>query len=120
MSSYHISFPPGTPLISANSRDHWTKTAKLTKSLREMACALARTKRIPPLERVKIRAIYFPPNHRRRDMSNLFPSVKAAVDGIVDAKVLRDDSDKFVVSLELVRGEGIVKNGLLVIELTEV
>lgn len=117
---YTISLPPATELISANGREHWTQRAKVTKHLRELAEHDANVKRIPELSKVKIRAIYFPPDNRRRDMSNLFPSVKAAVDGIVDAGVLLDDNDKFVLSLELTRGKGIVKGGQLVIEIEEI
>lgn len=53
-------------------------------------------------------------------MSNLFPSVKSAVDGLVDSGVLKDDSDRYVVSLEMLRGEGIVTGGQLVIEVEDV
>lgn len=118
--TYSIAFPPATELISANGREHWTQRAKVTKHLRELAEQEANLKRIPELNKVKIRAVYYPPDNRRRDMSNLFPSVKAAIDGIVDAGVLLDDNDKFVLSLELTRGKGIVKGGQLVIEISEV
>lgn len=75
---------------------------------------------IPQLDRVKIRAIFYAPNNRRRDMSNLFPSVKAAIDGLTDASVLKDDSDRYVVSLEMMRGEGIVPGGQLVLEIIDI
>ena len=75
---------------------------------------------IPRMEKVKIRAIYYAPNNRRRDMSNLFPTVKSAVDGLVDAGVLKDDTDRYVVSMEMLRGEGVVTGGQIIIEVIDV
>lgn len=75
---------------------------------------------IPRLEKVKIRCIYFAANNRRRDTANLYPSFKAAIDGFVDSGVLKDDSDRYVTSLEITRGEGIVPGGQLVIEVIDV
>lgn len=106
------------PLLNANGREHWTKRANLVSTIRMTARNLSSN--IPHLDKVKIRAIYYAPNNRRRDMSNLFPSVKSAVDGLVDSGVLKDDSDRYVVSLEMLRGEGIVTGGQLVIEVEDV
>ena len=116
--SYLVELPIGLQLINANDRDHWRKSAGKTATIRSVARGQA--KGIPRLGKVKIRAVYYAPDNRRRDVSNLFPSVKAAVDGIVDAGVLKDDSDKFVVALEIVRGEWNVSKGQLTIEVIEV
>ena len=115
--TFKVELPPGIPLLNANGREHWSKRAHLVADIRAAARDLACD--IPSLERVKIRAVFYAPNNRRRDMSNLFPSVKSAVDGLVDAGVLKDDSDKYVYSLEMLRGEGIVPGGQLVIEVIE-
>jgi crossover junction endodeoxyribonuclease RusA len=116
--SYLIELPVGMQLINANDRDHWRKSAGKTATIRSVARGLA--KGFPRLGRVKIRAVYYAPDNRRRDVSNLFPSVKSAVDGIVDAGVLKDDNDKFVVALEIVRGEYNIPKGQLVIEMIEI
>ena len=122
---YRLEFPPGTRLISANGRsskyavsagNRWAKK-KATEELRALGCALAGKAGIPRLGKVRIRAVYFPPDNRKRDSSNvLFFSVKAGVDGCVDAGVLADDNDKIVTSTELVPGDAIVKGGQMVIE----
>jgi hypothetical protein len=39
---------------------------------------------------------------------------------LTDSGVLKDDSDRYVVSLELLRGEGIIPGGQLVIEVIDV
>lgn len=116
--SYTIELPAGIPLLNANDRHHWSKKAGVTATIRSIARGQATGK--PQLDKVKIRAVYYAPDNRRRDVSNLFPSVKASVDGIVDAGVLKDDSDRYVVSLEMVRGESNIPGGQLVIEVIEV
>jgi Holliday junction resolvase RusA-like endonuclease len=117
VTTFRIELPAGMPLLNANGREHWTKRANLVSTIRMTARNLS--SHIPRLDKVKIRAIYYAPNNRRRDMSNLFPSVKSAVDGLVDSGVLKDDSDRYVVSLEMLRGEGIVTGGQLVIEVED-
>jgi crossover junction endodeoxyribonuclease RusA len=118
---YTLSFPPGTPLINVNTREHYRARAKVTAALRAAACVLARSEGIPPLGRIRVRATYYPPDRRRRDSSNvLFLSLKAALDGITDAGVLSDDNDKIVLGLELFPGDHAVPGGQMVIELTEV
>ncbi|MEU5030632.1 hypothetical protein [Streptomyces milbemycinicus] len=42
--------------------------------------------RIPRLERIYIRSVYFPATRRVRDPSNWYPSFKAAIDGPTDKK----------------------------------
>jgi Holliday junction resolvase RusA-like endonuclease len=116
--SFKIEFPAGMPLLNANDRFHWSKRAHLTSDIRMLARNLSSG--FPRLDKVKIKAVYYAPNNRRRDMSNLFPSVKPAVDGLVDSGVLKDDSDRYVVSLEMVRGEGIIPGGQLIIEVIDV
>lgn len=115
-----LEFPPGTQLINVNTREHYRTRAKITAALRVMARDLAHCAGIPRMERVKVRAAYFPPDRRKRDSSNvLFLSVKAGIDGLVDAGVLPDDNDKIVRSLELVPGEQIIKGGQMIIEITD-
>ena len=118
MEYFKIELPAGIDLLNANQRYHWSKKANITSRLRYIAREAARGK--PKIGKAKIRAVYYAPDNRRRDVSNLFPSVKAAVDGVVDAGVLADDSDKYVVSLEMVRGEENRAGGQLVIEVIEV
>lgn len=103
--------------MNANDRVHWSKRANATATIRSVARGQA--KGIPRLQRVKIRAIYKAPDNRRRDVSNLFPSVKAAVDGLVDAGVLQDDNDRYVKSLEMTRSPDNVRGGQLIIEIID-
>lgn len=116
--SFRVELPAGLPLLNANGREHWSKRANATKAIRTIACGQA--KGIPPLAKVRVKAIFYAPDNRRRDVSNLFPAIKAAIDGaLVDSKVLPDDSDKYVKSLEIVRAEDNIPGGQLVIEVIE-
>lgn len=116
--SYRVEFPPGMKILSANDRVHYRTKAKLIKDIRTLAKELARD--IPPLDQVHVTGIFYAENNRRRDCSNsLFYPVKSGLDGIVDAGVLKDDSDKFVLSTTYIRGEGTVKGTQIVIVIEE-
>jgi crossover junction endodeoxyribonuclease RusA len=122
--SWQIKIPAGTPLLNANQQrkaGHWSNYYTIIRNLRHTTKQLACKERIPKnLPQVRIRAIYHPPDNRRRDSTqNYFPSIKACIDGLVDAKIITDDNDKIVTSVEMVRGDNI-KKGQLVIEIIEV
>ena len=125
---YILEFPPGQKLINANGRSSKYAVsvssrfarAKVTAILKSTSNLLAKQAGIPVLDKVTVTGIYYPPDKRRRDSSNvLFFSVKAAVDGLVP-RVLSDDNDKIVRSTAFIPGDRIVKNGQMVIILEEV
>lgn len=92
-------------LISANHRDHWRAKAAKTKFWRHLAAQ--RFRGVPPvtgLVRVEVWISW--PDQRRRDTTNWAPTGKACLDGIVDAGVLPDDSDRYVVGPDMRRGYG--------------
>lgn len=91
-------------LLSANGREHRQQAAKITKQLREAAFWLAKTSGQEPIEcPVDLTiAIAWNPLKRRRDRLNLAPTIKACVDGIVDAGVLSDDNDQVIRSETLI------------------
>lgn len=86
-----ITLPAGMPLLNANHRGHWTRRHRHGTALRDATVLLARQQKIPHLTRALITGIYEPPDKRRRDPANLYPSFKACVDGLVLAGVLPDD-----------------------------
>jgi crossover junction endodeoxyribonuclease RusA len=109
------------PLLNCNDRDHWSKRAKTAALLRQIGRDEVERNEIPCLDKVRIRVTFYPPNNRRRDSPNvLFATSKPIIDGIVDAGVLKDDSDKFVRGLELVPGDHVVPAGQVVLEIWEV
>jgi len=91
---------PRALLVSANDRMHWREKARRTATLRSLGraavhwsssveehgcCTLTVTVTYPPLA-------------RRRDASNLAPTVKGLLDGCVDAGLLPDDNDRIVIA----------------------
>lgn len=80
--------------LSPNSRGHWAPKARAVKQYRMIAFIAARNAgagRGPAWESAEVRAVFCVPDARRRDPDNLMASLKAAWDGIVDAKQLTDD-----------------------------
>lgn len=84
------------PPLNMNQRLHWARKAKLTKAIRTEAFIRCRAARIPRAKHLTVQLHYQPRDNRRRDPSNLMPTQKALVDGIVDAGVVPDDTPQYV------------------------
>ena len=79
---------------------HWSKRAMRTKSTREKFFYLAKIEKVPQLEYVQIDVIpLYKGGGVKADTGSHFPSAKAAIDGIVDAGVIPDDSGKYIQKL---------------------
>jgi hypothetical protein len=117
-----IAFPSGTPLVSANGREHWRAKAKKIAFLRSAARDILQAQgKLPSLEKARVVGTYYAGNRRIRDSSNqVFWALKAAVDASVDCGVLPDDSDRYVLSTVMERGYPDVPGGQLIIEIIEV
>ena len=113
-----IELPPGTQLLSANGREHWRHRAEVTAALRQAAGWLAYAQKIPRLDRAHVLAVYHPPDRRRRDPANLYPSVKACVDGLTDAGAWADDDAAHVAGPDMRLGD-VWPGGRLVLTITE-
>jgi Holliday junction resolvase RusA-like endonuclease len=116
--TFTVELPAGMPLLNANRRIHWRVRHERTKAIREAAYLLTRQARVPALVRAHIVCEYRPPDRRRRDVHNLFGSAKAAIDGVVDAGVITDDSDAYLIGPDMRIGE-VEKFGRLVLHITE-
>lgn len=92
-----LRLPLTTPL-SLNVHMHPMVRAKKVKQLRGDVAALAKFHKIPPCRKIRVTVIYTPRAGRRRDSLNLVPTLKACEDGLVDAKVVPDDTPQFVES----------------------
>jgi crossover junction endodeoxyribonuclease RusA len=113
-----IELPPGLDLLNANDRIHYKTRAKLTEKIRSEAFKVAKHS-LMTFPKAKITCIFRAPDNRRRDTANMYPSFKAALDGIVDAGVIHDDNDKYVTEFILMRGENLPKSSQLIIILEE-
>lgn len=86
-------------LITANDKMHWAARSRLTKQLRQWGYLLGRegdgVARLG-LTHARVEVEFAYPDRRRRDRSNLAPTVKAIMDGLIDAGLLPDDADRFL------------------------
>ena len=78
--------------------NRWER-ATLTKEWRLGFQLLAKYEKIPPMAWISVTVEPHQKGGRLQDVGACNPSVKAAIDGIVDAGVLPDDSSQYVKSL---------------------
>lgn len=92
-----LTIPAPAAWISMNQRLHWAKKAELTRTWRLAAAVAARKAELPKgLPHVHITATVTKPSRRAFDVHNLLPSLKAAIDGLVDYGLIEDDSTKYL------------------------
>jgi hypothetical protein len=115
---WRLEMPPDQELLNANDRIHWSRRSRITRQLRSDAHVMARYRRIPRLTRARIDAIYEPPDSRRRDAGNWYPTFKAQIDGLVDAGVLADDDHTHLDGPHMYIGDPFPK-GRVVLIITE-
>ena len=85
---------------NAERRMNMYDVRKLTKQWRTDFCLLAKYQKIPRLKSAKICVIPYQRRGRLQDVAACSPAAKAAIDGLVDAGVLLDDSSQFLTSIE--------------------
>lgn len=86
-------------ILNANQRLHWAKRASMTRLLR--AEAMLHALDHPRMNRAHLTVHVGWPDKRRRDAHNIVPTLKACIDGFVDAGLLDDDSDAHLVGPDL-------------------
>jgi crossover junction endodeoxyribonuclease RusA len=76
---------------------HWSKRAMRTKSTREKFYWLSKIEQVPKLEYISVDVVpLYKTKGPHADTGAHFPTAKAAIDGIVDAGVIPDDSGKHI------------------------
>ena len=96
-----LNLPYERPPLTANQRMHWAEKARITKRIRNDVAWLmksAKLKRNPlePGQKLHVQLTYTPKTNRRRDTDNLWPTLKAICDGLVDAGLVPDDTPEFM------------------------
>lgn len=88
--------------INSNDRLHYHVKAKRTAAWRARAHVAAIQAGRPKLQRAHIWALVARTDNRSSDVCNYYPTVKAAVDGLVrDGGCLPDDSNTYVVGPDM-------------------
>lgn len=90
-----LSFP--NPPLNLNQRLHWAKKADITRAIRlEAALKTKPLRKQFEGEPITVRLHWRPRDNRRRDPSNTIATQKPAIDGIVDAGLVPDDTPEYV------------------------
>ena len=76
--------------LSPNAREHHMKVATIKAVYRKAAWAICKEAMgaawCPPRDgRLHLTVVFCPPDKKRRDLDNMFASMKSALDGIADA-----------------------------------
>lgn len=89
---------PAELWLSANQRLHWAPKSHRTKSIRSIgwATASASGMRDANLGTTHVAAFIAYPRNGRADPANAAPTVKALIDGMVDAGVWADDDSTHI------------------------
>jgi crossover junction endodeoxyribonuclease RusA len=105
MTTWTLIVPAHETFLNLNQRMHWAKKASLTKAWRKHAQTYAAVAALPKgLHRVHIVAHVTKPTNRQYDVHNLLPTLKAAIDGLVDYGLIPDDTNQYLVGPDLRQG----------------
>lgn len=85
--------------LNAERSSHWTQRGQATRHWREHFGWLARARRVQ-FDAVHITAEVVQ-KRPLMDTGNCYPTLKAAIDGLVDGGVIQDDSPKYVKSITM-------------------
>lgn len=100
LSTFTLEYPHRPWTTNAERSGNRWERAKLTKEWRQAFCALASQLRPEPLAWCDVEVELWHATRRGvQDTGACHPAVKAAIDGIVDAGVLEDDTPDIVRSI---------------------
>lgn len=99
--SWTLTIPAPARWLSANQRTDLRRQTPDRRAWRDTTALLARAAKLPKLDRVHIVATLHFTDLRRRDPHNFYPTIKAAVDGLIDAGLLADDSSNYLIGPDL-------------------
>lgn len=94
-----ITVPPPSRVLSPNGYKHWRKVSGVKKDHRQLVAILAKEQAAPISGAVEIQIDWYMGNksfYCPMDNQNAVSSLKAAIDGIVDAGIIEDDNRKIV------------------------
>lgn len=87
--------------INVVARIHRHQWAQQTRESRRVWWALAKQAKVPALAKARIEIVPLHKNLKApQDPAACAPAAKAAIDGLVDAGVLPDDTGEYVASIE--------------------
>lgn len=92
-----IVLPFKNPPLRSNARKHWAAKANITRDIRRASANVAKAGKHQQIAGpVDVRFIWTVTDNRRRDAGASSPTLKAALDGLVDAGLLAGDHHQIV------------------------
>lgn len=108
---------PADLWMSANDRMHWAPKAKRTRGLRETGYAVAMEQAPGTPGTCHVAAFIGYPRGGKADPANAAPTVKALIDGLVDAGVWPDDDSTYVIGPTYLRDKSSGQPGVHTVRL---
>ena len=97
LAHWAIRLPYAKPPLGLNDRPNRWRKAELVAAMRGDAFYLVKHHRVPKgLARVRMTLIYCPRDSGRRDAINLAFVLKSLEDGVVQARIIKDDTLEFI------------------------
>jgi crossover junction endodeoxyribonuclease RusA len=96
-SVWTLKLPYDRPPLTANQRGHWGTHDNARKTLILAVQYLAMQQHMHTMTRCSVSLHWAPPDRRRRDADNLWPTQKVACDALVRLGVIRDDTPDLMV-----------------------
>ena len=117
--TWTIRLPAGLKPLSPNHRLHFAERNRRAQAIKKAAWVLTLQQKIPAVAGLSVIAVWHPPDRRDIDFDNIPPATaKPAIDGVVAAHVIPDDSKRYVTGIRYEIGSP-VKGGQLVLVLNE-
>lgn len=107
--TWQIVIPAPAPWLNANQRVDLRRQTPHRRAWRDAGRVYAMAAKLPKLQRAHLLAELRFADSRNRDVHNLYPSIKALVDGLIDYGLLPDDSHQYLVGPDLRYGPKIAK-----------
>lgn len=107
--SWTLTIPAPAIWLNANQRTDLRRQTPDRRAWRDAGRVYAMQAKLPKLLRAHILAELRFADARHRDVHNLYPTIKALVDGLIDYGLLPDDSHQYLVGPDLRYGERIAK-----------
>jgi crossover junction endodeoxyribonuclease RusA len=93
---FEIPLLDNKPPLNANMRLQWYQERQRKVFIRSAVEWRVKEQKAPPAKHITVGVHYRPGDNRRRDPSNLMPTQKPAVDALVRAGLVPDDTTQWV------------------------
>jgi crossover junction endodeoxyribonuclease RusA len=107
--TFTLTIPAPAIWLNANQRTDLRRQTPDRRAWRDAGRVYAMQAKLPKLQRAHLLAELRFSDERRRDVHNLYPSIKALVDGLIDYGLLPDDSHHYLVGPDLRYGPRVPK-----------